>query len=105
MLWVSMKDCLFVPNIRVEGVGTINPQRIEMMKKNVRNMLIFALSKNARNALQILHEGTEDVKQSKSRNLTVEYELFHMEPGEIVESMHTRIICLIIKVENLGKKF
>lgn len=90
-----MKDYPFVPNMRVEGVGTIKPPKDwndEENKKTsydfkVRNMLIFAVSKNVWNALQILHEGTEDVKQSKSSNLTVEYELFHMEPGETVESM------------------
>lgn len=37
--------------------------------------------------------------------LTEEYELFCMEPGEFVESMQTRFLNLINKLDNLYKIF
>jgi len=38
-------------------------------------------------ALETLHEGTDDVKQSKIDTLVQQYELFRMEDGEIISSM------------------
>lgn len=55
------------------------------------------------NALRTLYEGTKDVKESKINMLTKEFELFHMEPKEFVESMQTRFLHLINKLNNLGK--
>jgi len=40
-------------------------------------------------ALETLHEGTEDVKKSKINTLIQQYELFHMEDGETISSMKT----------------
>jgi len=40
-------------------------------------------------ALETLHEGTEDVKKSKINTLVQQYELFHMEDGETISSMKT----------------
>lgn len=55
------------------------------------------------NEFQILQEGTENVKQYKINMLTQEYELFHMEFGENVESIQMQYINLINILENLGK--
>lgn len=55
------------------------------------------------NVLQVIHEGTEDVKEYKINMLKEEYELFHVEPNEIVEPMQTHFLHLINKLENLGK--
>lgn len=55
------------------------------------------------NALRVLYEGTKDVKKSKINTLTKEFELFHVEPGEIVASMQMRFSHIINKLENLGK--
>lgn len=52
------------------------------------------------NALQMLHEDT-NVKESRIKMLTEEYELFRMELGEVVESMHTCFLHLIHELENL----
>ncbi|XP_075109047.1 uncharacterized protein LOC142180850 [Nicotiana tabacum] len=40
--------------------------------------------------LQIAHEGTTPVKQSKIDMLTTEYELFRMKDDEFIQDMHTR---------------
>lgn len=54
------------------------------------------------NTLLILYEGNKDFKQSKINTLTEEYELFCMEPNEIVASIHMRFSYIINKIENLG---
>jgi len=40
--------------------------------------------------LEILHEGTDDVKQSKINTLVQQYELFRMEDGESISSIQMR---------------
>lgn len=80
----------------------------------VRNILIYALSANVyyyishgknsqstSNTLQLLNGGTKNVKQSKINTLIKEYELFNMEPGETVESMHMHFINLIKRLKNI----
>lgn len=57
------------------------------------------------NSLQVLYNGTEDIKDSKINMLTEDYEHFGMEPGESISSMQTRFLHLINKLENLGKTF
>lgn len=83
-----------------------------------RNILISTLSSNVYysishhksiqtlwNTLQVLYEGIEDIKDSKINMLTEEYELFHMEAREFLESMYTRFLHLINKLDNFGKSF
>lgn len=53
------------------------------------------------NALQTLYEGTENVKDYKIDMLTQEFDVFHMEPKEFVESMQTHFFYLINKLNNL----
>jgi len=54
-------------------------------------------------ALETLHEGTDDVKQSKIDTLVQQYELFRMEDGEIISSMQIWYTHIINKLQNLGK--
>ena len=53
--------------------------------------------------LETLHEGTNDVKQSKINTLIQQYELFHMEDGESISSMQMRFTHIVNKLQNLGK--
>ncbi|XP_075076493.1 uncharacterized protein LOC142163139 [Nicotiana tabacum] len=54
-------------------------------------------------ALQIAHEGTTQVKQSKIDMLTIEYELFRMKDDESIQDMHTRFTSIINKLHSLGE--
>ncbi|XP_070020017.1 uncharacterized protein [Nicotiana sylvestris] len=53
-------------------------------------------------ALQITHEGTTQVKQSKIDMLTTEYELFRMKDDESIQDMHTRFTFIINELHSLG---
>ena len=55
------------------------------------------------NTSQVLYEGTKDVKDFKINTMIEEYELFCMEPGVTVESMQSRFLHLINKLEILEK--
>jgi len=54
-------------------------------------------------ALKILHERTDDVKQSKINTLVQQYELFRMEDGESISSIQIRFTRIVNKLQNLGK--
>ncbi|XP_070046254.1 uncharacterized protein [Nicotiana tomentosiformis] len=54
-------------------------------------------------ALQIAHEGTTLVKQSKIEILTTEYELFRMKDDESIKYMHTRFTFITNEIHSLGK--
>ncbi|XP_070009362.1 spindle pole body protein pcp1-like [Nicotiana sylvestris] len=53
-------------------------------------------------ALQTLHEGTTQVKQSKIDMLTTEYELFRMKDDESIQDMHTKFTSIINELHSLG---
>ncbi|XP_070020451.1 uncharacterized protein [Nicotiana sylvestris] len=55
-------------------------------------------------ALQIAHEGTTQVKQSKIDMLTTEYELFRMKGDESIQDMHTRFTSIINELHSLIRK-
>ncbi|XP_070008130.1 uncharacterized protein [Nicotiana sylvestris] len=54
-------------------------------------------------ALQIAHEGTTQVKQSKIDMLTTEYELFRMKDDESIQDMYTRFTSIINELHSLGE--
>jgi len=54
-------------------------------------------------ALETLHERTDDVKQSKINTLVHQYEFVRMEEGESISSMQMRFIHIVNKLQNLGK--
>ncbi|XP_070047102.1 uncharacterized protein [Nicotiana tomentosiformis] len=54
-------------------------------------------------ALQIAHEGTTQVKQSKIDMLATEYELFRMKDDESIQDMHTRFTSIINGLHSLGE--
>ncbi|XP_070005956.1 EH domain-containing and endocytosis protein 1-like [Nicotiana sylvestris] len=53
--------------------------------------------------LQMAHEGTTQVKQSKIDMLTTEYELFRMKDNESIQDMNTRFTSIINELHSLGK--
>jgi hypothetical protein len=60
-------------------------------------------SKDMWDALETLHERTDEVKQSKINTLVQQYELFRMNDGETISSMQTRFTHIVNKLQNLGK--
>ncbi|XP_075086327.1 uncharacterized protein LOC107810242 [Nicotiana tabacum] len=54
-------------------------------------------------ALQMAHEGTTQVKQSKIDMLTTEYELFKMKDDKSIQDMHTRFTSIINELHSLGE--
>ncbi|XP_070008575.1 uncharacterized protein [Nicotiana sylvestris] len=54
-------------------------------------------------ALQMAHEGTTQVKQSKIDMFTTEYELFRMKDDESIQDMHTRFTSIINELHSLGE--
>ncbi|XP_070032693.1 uncharacterized protein [Nicotiana tomentosiformis] len=52
-------------------------------------------------ALQMAHEGTTQVKQSKIDMLTTEYELFRMKDDESIQDMHTQFTSIINELHSL----
>jgi len=61
-------------------------------------------SKDIWDALETLHEGTDEVKQSKVNTLMQQYELFCMKDGETISFMQMRFTHIVNKLQNLGKK-
>jgi hypothetical protein len=53
--------------------------------------------------LEIAHEGTNDVKQSKINVLTQEFEFFRIKDGETISDMQKRFIYLTNRLHMLGK--
>ena len=55
--------------------------------------------------LEVMYEGTSQVKESKISRLTREYELFQMEENESIHNMNTRFTNIINFLAALGKTF
>ncbi|KAH9670869.1 Integrase catalytic domain-containing protein [Citrus sinensis] len=57
------------------------------------------------NKLEVVYEGTNQVKESKISRYTRQYELFQMEQNENVYSMYTRFTDIVNTLGALGKTF
>ncbi|KAH9734956.1 hypothetical protein KPL71_017574 [Citrus sinensis] len=57
------------------------------------------------NKLEVVYEGTNQVKESKISRYTRQYELFQMEQNENVYSMYTRFTDIVTTLGALGKTF
>ena len=55
--------------------------------------------------LEVTHEGTNQVKESKINLLVHNYELFKMEPAESITQMFTRFTDIINGLKSLGKDY
>ena len=53
--------------------------------------------------LEITHEGTEQIKQTKVDMLTHEYELFHMKEDEKIDEIFERLSIVVDNIDILGK--
>jgi len=55
--------------------------------------------------LEVTHEGTSDVKRARKLTLIQEYELFRMQPGEIIIDMLKNFTHTVNHLISFGKIF
>ena len=55
--------------------------------------------------LQVLHEGTDQVKETKISMLVHQYEMFKMLEHENIDEMTTRFMHIINQLKALGKRY
>ena len=127
-LWIIIKNGALVPTKPSEDGNTMIPKEpkefnsadFKMMEKNAKakKLLYFGLgpdeyvrisecrtAKDIWDALQIAHEGTNQVKQSRIELLMRKYELFEMGDKETVMEMYTRFTHITNELKSLGKSF
>ena len=126
-LWMLIKNEPLIPKKITEDGKSIpkepkefNAEDYKMMEKNAKakKLLYFGLgpdeytrisecesAKEIWDALQIAHEGTNQVKQSRIELLMRKYELFEMGDRESVMDMYTRFTHITNELKSLGKSF
>ncbi|KAH9724856.1 hypothetical protein KPL70_007638 [Citrus sinensis] len=126
-IWEIVCDGQFMPSTKNEvGEDILKPSRewneLEKRKASLNskamNVLFCALDKkefhrvsSCENAneiwhkLEVVYEGTNQVKESKINRYTRQYELFYMEQNESVYSMYTRFTDIVNTLGALGKTF
>ncbi|XP_038989467.1 uncharacterized protein LOC120113034, partial [Phoenix dactylifera] len=95
-----------------------NDDRMAQLNSRAMNSLFCALDVNEFNRvstcssakkiwdrLEVTHEGTNQVKESKVNILVHKYELFKMKPNETITCMFTRFTDIINGLKSLGKSY
>ena len=62
------------------------------------------MAKDVWRILEITHEGTNQVKDSKVRILVNDYEMFKIKPNEFIVEMFTRFMDVVNGLEGLGNR-
>jgi hypothetical protein len=125
-LWNIVSEGPFVPTKIVNGESKpkepreYNDDDRKKMSLNAKaiNMLYCALDRNEFNristlssaqeiwhTLEVTHEGTSQVKESKISMLVHSYELFKMKSDESISEMFTRFTDIINSLKSLGKSY
>ena len=125
-LWLCILNGPHIPTKKVGAVESpkneneydANDKKKISLDARVINILYCALDKgyfnrissciNARDiwhTLEITHEGTSQVKESKINMLVHNYELFNMTPEESITVMYTRFTTIINALNALGKSY
>ena len=126
-LWMLIKNGPLVPTKVLEDGKKVPKEPVEFdaedykkMEKNAKakKLLYFGLgpdeytrisecesAQEIWNALQVAHEGTSQVKQSRIELLMRQYELFDMGDRENVMDMYTRFTHITNELKSLGKSF
>ena len=126
-LWEIIEKGPYIP-MKKETEGTLvaknksewdesDKKRITLNAKAI-NILFCALSmeefnrirtcKTAKDiwcTLEVVHEGTSQVKESKINMLVHKYELFQMKHDESITQMYTRFTDIINDLSSLGKEY
>ena len=91
-------------------------KKMTQLNTKAINVLYYALDANEFNhistcisakkiwdRLEVTHEGTNQVKESKINMLVHKYELFKIKPTESITCIYTRFIDIVNNLKNLGK--
>ena len=65
----------------------------------------YNLAKEIWDRLEVTHEETSQVKESKISILVHKYELFKMKPNESISGIYTQFIDIVNNLKNLGKSY
>ena len=116
-LWNIVENGFQLPSKPMNEWSDLEKKYFSLNAKAM-NALFCALDKNEFNrvslcetafdiwrALEITHEGTSRVKDSKVNILLLDFELFHMKPSETVVDMYTRFTDVVNGLKSLGKSF
>ncbi|KAH9801181.1 hypothetical protein KPL71_000929 [Citrus sinensis] len=77
----------------------------DLDKKEFHRVSSYESAQEIWNKLEVVYEGTNQVKESKISRYTRQYELFQMEQNENVYSMYTRFTDIVNTLGALGKTF
>ena len=123
-VWKTILFGYIFPTKTIDGIKTqkslekYDDEENKKFQFNLRAIYIFvfAMNRNKYNRirqyktakevwriLEITHEGTNQVKDSKVRILLKEYEMFKMKPNESIVEMFTRFIDVVNGLEGLGR--
>jgi len=116
-LWNIIENDFQLPSKPMNEWSDLEKKYFSLNAKAM-NALFCALDKNEFNrvslcetafdiwrTLEITHEGTSRVKDSKVNILLLDFELFHMKPSETVVDMYTRFTDVVNGLKSLGKSF
>ena len=125
-LWRIVLNGHRLPTKRVERVDVPKPEAewdeddVKMLQSNAKamNVLYCALDPNEFNRisscesakeiwdrLEVTHEGTNQVKESKINILVHNYELFRMKSKESITDMFTRFTDIVNGLKSLGRSY
>ncbi|GKU99723.1 hypothetical protein SLEP1_g12527 [Rubroshorea leprosula] len=125
-VWIVTMKGPYVP-MKVVGEREVSKEEVEwndedlgniMINNKAINMLQCALNptefhrvsecdtaKEMWDMLEVTHEGTSQVKESKINRLIYMYELFKMKPKESIQDMYTRLNDIVTNLKALGKVY
>ena len=126
-LWMLVKHGPLIPKVTKEDGKVVikkpkefDSENYKMIEKNTKakKLLYFGLgpdeytrisecesAKDIWDALQVEHEGTNQVKQSRIKLLMRKYELLEMGDRETIMDMYTRFIHITNELKSLEKIF
>ncbi|CAL9078878.1 unnamed protein product [Musa textilis] len=116
-LWNIIENGFQLPSKPTNEWSDLEKKSFSLNAKAM-NALFCALDKNEFNrisscetafdiwrTLEITHEGTSRVKDSKVNLLLHDFELFRMTPSETIDDMYTRFMDVVNSLKSLGKSF
>jgi len=125
-IWNVIVNGPYVPMHVVDGVSTVKSfdKLSDIENKRVqydciaKNIISSALNldeffrvsqcssaKEMWDVLEVTHEGTNDVKRARKHALIQEYELFRMQPGELIADMQKQFTHIVNHLIGLGNQF
>ncbi|KAK8562865.1 hypothetical protein V6N12_010929 [Hibiscus sabdariffa] len=115
-LWDIVEDGPFVPTMIKSEWSAIDRKKMELNCKAL-HILFCALgpdvyakvsscesAKEVWDKLEVIHEGTNDVKEARIGLLNLEYENFKMDPNEDIKGMFNHFSTIVNQLKGLGEE-